>query len=158
MSETALRYRRDLHTPFARPVWPVGISLREFKPVRAREVHALLLDAYRNGGGAVPSFVPWWGTLSNDPEYAPELVRLACTHDGTPVGVAQCWTSGFIKDLGVHRSWQHRGVGRALLSDVFTVFTARGMDHVDLKVVSGNARAIALYESAGMTQVSEAQP
>jgi ribosomal protein S18 acetylase RimI-like enzyme len=145
-------YRRDLHKPFPPSRWPEGISRRAFTPMRAREVHALLIDAYRNGGGSVPNFAEWWHALSTDAEYEPELVRLACTHDGTPVGVALCWSSAFIKDLGVIRSWQHRGVGRSLLVDVFAHFAARGGDHVDLKVEADNARAIALYESLGFTR------
>ena len=149
--ESAIRYRRDLHSPFPKGRWPEGVTLRTFTPVRAREVHALMIDAYRGGGGSVPSFAQWWDELSNDAEYDPQLVRLACTHDGTPVGVAQCWTSGFVKDLCVARSWQKRGVGRALLLDVFGIFAARGAEHVELKVRSDNPRAISLYEKLGMT-------
>lgn len=154
MNESAIRYSRDLKLSFPRAVWPQGISLRGFAPGRAREVHALLIDAYRSGGGSVPSFSQWWSEVAGDAEYDPAFVRLACSHDGTPVGVAQCWASGFVKDLGVARSWQSKGVGRALMLNVFAVFAARGIGHVDLKVQATNARAIAFYEGLGMTRVS----
>ena len=66
------------------------------------------------------------------------------------LGVAQCWTSAFIKNLAVHPCAQGQGLGRALLLHSFQVFKQRGEPYVDLKVLESNLRARHLYESAGM--------
>ena len=72
---------------------------------------------------------------------------------GDPVGLAQCWTSGFIKDLAVVPPWRGRGIGDALLAEVFLEFRNRGLPHVDLKVGAANAPALSVYRRAGMIEV-----
>mgnify|MGYP002719108006 FL=1 len=77
---------------------------------------------------------------------------MASNADGI-LGVAQCWTSAFIKNLSVHPCAQGQGLGRALLLHTFHVFKQRGEPCVDLKVLETNQRARQLYESAGMVFV-----
>lgn len=127
----------------------------QFDPERhALEVHALLDHAYRKGGGVVPSFEVWWQSLRGDAEYDPTLVFLAIDQSGVVIGVAQCWTSAFVKDLAVAEHWQRRGIGEALLTHVFAVFLTRGAGHVDLKVEADNAVALRLYRRLRMHSVA----
>ncbi|OAI43284.1 hypothetical protein AYO42_06165 [Rhizomicrobium sp. SCGC AG-212-E05] len=143
-----VRLRRLLDEPLASPVWPLSISLRDFTPGQAGAVHALLALAYEEGGGSVPAFAPWWETLSADSEYDPALCFTAYD-SGMLVGVAQCWTSGYVKDLAVHPSWRRRGVATALLLHSFHVFAQRRAPRVDLKVETGNDGAMTFYKSLG---------
>lgn len=126
-----------------------------FNPERhAPEVHARLDHAYRKGGGVVPPFEVWWQDLRGDAEYDPMLVFLAVDQGGVVIGVAQCWTSAFVKDLAVAEHWRRRGVGEALLTHVFAAFQTRGAGHVDLKVEADNAAALRLYGRLGLHSVA----
>ena len=146
--------RRELASPLAAPVLPDGVAFRRFIVDDAGAVHALLQLAYTNGGGSVAPFEAWWDALATDSEYDPGLCFTAWTGD-RPVGVAQCWTSAFVKDLGVHPDWRGRGVGKALLLTAFRTFKERGALSVGLKVQAGNAGAIRFYEKMGMAAVQD---
>ena len=78
---------------------------------------------------------------------------LARDGTGRLAGVAQCWTSGFVKDLAVARDWRRRGLGRALMLRVFAAFAERGAPSVDLKVRAGNTAGRAFYDALGMRKV-----
>src|SRR3954470_14538955 len=116
-----LRMRRSLRDPVPEPVWPTGIGLVPFDPDRhAAKVHALLVAAYvqgggYQGGGYVEPFAIWWPSLTQDAEYDPALCFVAADEGGDILGVAQCWTSAFVKDLAVSPSARRRGLGSALL-------------------------------------------
>lgn len=146
----ALRMRRVLTTPVMSPAWPEGARQVMFTPEHAADVCALLAAAYADGGGSVLPFAQWWTAVSHDAEFDPALCFVAQDASGRLIGVAQCWTSAFVKDLAVHSDWRRRGLGRALLHYAFHIFSMRGAGAVDLKVEAGNAAAIALYESLGM--------
>ena len=144
--------RIDLPAPVREPVWPAAIGLRSFTPAAAPALHALLEHGYRNGGGSVDSYEVWLPQLVGDDEFEADLCFLVIA-DGAVVAAAVCWTSAFVKDIVVHESWRRRGLGEALLVEVFRTFERRGGSHVGLKVQAGNASAIALYERVGMTPV-----
>jgi len=147
--------RRSLRGPIDEPAWPDGVNLKAFSESHAAEVHALLKLAYASGGGSVASFDEWWPGLAGDSEYDTNIVFPACDGVGTIVGVAQCWTSAFVKDFVVHPRFRRRGLGRALLLHVFHVFRERGDEAVDLKVrVNNPSGALHFYESLGMAIVS----
>lgn len=105
-----LRMRKLLDPPFDPPLWPAGVYLTELVPGIAREVHDLLVLGYQNGGGSVAPFPDWWSALVSDPEFDASLCFLAWDEAGI-AGVAQCWTSAFVKDLVVHP--RRRGQGLA---------------------------------------------
>ena len=141
--------RRDLAKDAPDAFMPQGIELCTYSAELATDVHALMQLGYREGGGRVPALDAWQQQFETDPEYDPTLCFIA--RDGEAVvGVAQCWTSAYIKNLVVHPRMQGRGLGRALLLNVFKVFQQRREGFVDLKVLEDNRRAQRLYESAGM--------
>ena len=152
MTEQAFRLRKNLDRPIAPPEWPPGFSCRTLLPDDASRVHRLLQIAYVQGRG-VPDFEDWWEKFSGDSEFDASLCSLVFG-EGRLAGVALCWTSAFLKDLAVHPDTRRLGIGDKLLRLVFRTFQARGAHAVDLKVETGNAGAIALYERAGMFRVS----
>jgi ribosomal protein S18 acetylase RimI-like enzyme len=123
--------------------------LTEYRPDLAEAVHHLMELGYREGSGRVPALEVWQQRFETDPEYDPSLCFIALDAEGI-VGVAQCWTSAYIKSLVVHPRAQGLGLGRALLLHAFKVFEQRREGFVDLKVLENNLRAQRLYESAGM--------
>lgn len=126
---------------------------RGFDPADAFAVHSLLALGYARGGGEVAAFEDWWSALRGDEEFAADLCFLAVDRSGDILGVAQCWTSAFIKDLVVHPKARRRGLGEALLTTAFQAFQRRGAAHVDLKVRRDNRSALRLYRRLGMREV-----
>lgn len=151
-----LRMRRELDGAIEAPVWPSGFSMQTLgtKPDRklVEAAHSVLEAGFWEGGGGAPIFRQWWKALRKDEEFDPSLVFLAIDADGV-AGMAQCWTSAFVKDLAVAPRVRRKGLGRALMLAAFAEFARRGADHVDLKVREDNAPAIALYESLRMRTI-----
>ena len=149
-----LRLRRGLTGVVPDPDWPAGIQIRTLvkKKEDAKAAHAVLEAGYWEGGGGAPMFHKWWSQLKKNKEFDPDLVFLATDIDGV-VGIAQCWTSGFIKDLAVHPRARRRGVARALMLTALQAFKERRHKHVDLKVREENSAALALYQQLGMQVV-----
>jgi len=143
-----VRLRRLLDEPPASPAWPPNVNPAPFTSDNARLVHELLTLGYESGGGTVPKFEQWWENLSTDSEYDPTLCFTAFSA-GTLIGVAQCWTSGYVKDLVVHPFWRRQGVATALLLHSFHVFRKRGASRVELKVETGNEGAMTFYKKLG---------
>lgn len=141
--------RRNLAEVVPAIAWPQGIVVTQYRPELAEEVHRLMELGYLEGGGRVPALDVWQQRFETDPEYDPALCFIALDAEGI-VGVCQCWTSAFVKNLVVHPRAQARGLGRALLLNAFKVFQERREGYVDLKVLEANFRAQRLYESAGM--------
>ena len=104
------------------------------------------------GGGHVANLDTWQQQFISNAEFDPRLCLVVSNAEGI-LGVAQCWTSAFIKNLAIHPCAQGQGLGRALLLHSFQVFKQRGEPYVDLKVLESNLRARQLYESAGMVFV-----
>ena len=155
MNDRVQRLRRDLTEAVAAPVFPAGYRVRTFATDDAPAVHRLLEAGYARGGGDVGAFEAWWPSLRDDDEFAPDLCFLAVDARQDIAGVAQCWTSAFIKDLVVHPGVRRRGIATALLGSVFWEFRRRGMRHVDLKVQLDNPTgAVRLYKALGMREVA----
>ncbi|CAI8803235.1 mycothiol synthase [Pseudomonas sp. IT-196MI5] len=144
--------RRDLSVVVPPPAWPVCLQLSEYRPELGAAVHRLMELGYLDGGGRVATLDMWQRQFETDPEYDPALCFIAQDAEGV-VGVCQCWTSAYIKNLVVHPRFQGRGLGRALLLQAFKAFQQRREGFVDLKVLEDNLRARRLYESVGMRAV-----
>lgn len=145
-----LRLRKHLTADQAPPVWPPQAHLLPFADAAPRALHAILADAYRNGFGSVAPFETWWASLTGDSEFDPSLVVIAADAVNRPIGLVQCWTSGFIKDIAVVPGWRGKAIGESLLLQAFWIMQQQGLSQVDLKVVAANAHAISLYRRLGM--------
>ncbi len=152
MSNHCLLLRKDLRGGFPLAQWPQGVTLNPLSEALLQPVHALLSQGYAQGQGCVEPLAQWLHALEHDAEYDPLLCFVAL-RDGQVVGVAQAWTSAYLKDLVVRHDQQRQGVGSALLSHVFAVFKQRGEACVDLKVMEHNLSARRLYEQHGMTLI-----
>lgn len=152
MDEYFQLLRRDLTRPLPAPQWPADIRLDHYRDELAPAIHAVLRLAQDQGGGRVGALDQWRQQFITDAEFDPTLCLVASNADGI-LGVAQCWTSAFIKNLAIHPAAQGQGLGRALLLHTFQVFQRRGEAFIDLKVRESNLRARQLYESAGMVFV-----
>jgi len=144
--------RRDLAEVVPDIAWPADLQLIEYSPAIGAAVHRLMEIGYLEGGGRVATLDMWQQQLESDPEYDPALCFIARDAEGI-VGVCQCWTSAYIKNLVVHPRLQGCGLGRALLLQAFKVFRQRREGFVDLKVLEDNHRARRLYESVGMRAI-----
>lgn len=144
-----LRMRRDLGGVLPNPEWPPGIQVRTLGKRDAQAAHDVLAAGYWEGGGGAPKFRQWWSQLNRDSEFDPALCFVAVDPHGV-CGLAQCWTSAFVKDLAVHPRARRRGIARALMLTVFEAFDARRADFVDLKVREENVAAQELYRELGM--------
>jgi ribosomal protein S18 acetylase RimI-like enzyme len=147
--------RKDLREPIEAAPVPAGYRIRTFEDGDAQAIHALLSRTYADAGDTLPPFSEWWTKLSGDEEFDPELCFVAVDAEEKVAGVAQCWTSAFLKDLAVRADARRLGLGEALLTHCFAVFRRRGAEHLDLKVEIDNPTgALRLYERSGMTAVS----
>lgn len=135
---------------------PPGFVWTRFAPLsHPAQARALLNAAYAKGGGAVRDWETWWRETEADPEYEPSLCFVAVEQrTGALAAFAQCWSSGFIKDITVADAHRGQGLGGALMRRIFQAFKARGCDHVDLKVeVDNPSGAVAFYKRLGMRVV-----
>lgn len=144
-----LRMRRELVGKIETPAWPPGVHCRTLEKRDAKSAHAVLAAGFWEGGGGAPIFRQWWSQLQKDSEFDPSLFFLAIDR-GQIVGLAQCWTSAFVKDLAVLPRVRRIGVGRALMLTAFHTFASRGAAFVDLKVREENLSAQRLYHDLGM--------
>jgi ribosomal protein S18 acetylase RimI-like enzyme len=144
------RLVRPLDAGTPAPVWPAGVSLPGFALRDIPAIHGLLERAYARGGGSVPGLDLWWPTVAADSEFDPELCIIAKDADGAIVGFALVWSSAFIKDLVVDPSWHRRGLGTAMLHEIFRRLAARRHPSVALKVMVDNpSGAERLYRNLG---------
>lgn len=141
--------RRSLSAAFEPAVWPEGMRLARFESSHAPSVHALLVAGYRQGGGGVAAYAPWFRGLTHDEDFDADNCFLAF-RDATLAGVALCWSSGFVKDLCVASSERRSGLGSALLTHAFGHFSRLGRTDVALKVHADNpSGAVRLYTRLG---------
>jgi ribosomal protein S18 acetylase RimI-like enzyme len=78
--------------------------------------------------------------------------------DASPEGFALTTPDGELQLLAVAPRASGRGIGRALLDDAIVAASAAGLGALTLAVRTGNRRALALYESAGMRAVGDPKP
>lgn len=132
------------------PDWPGNVRLVEFTMSLAEDAHDLMQSSYAMGGGQISEFRPWLDTLLTDAEYDPALVFPVLDNCGRMVAFAQCWSSGFIKDLVVDIDRRQQGLGEALLRHLLVTFRERGVKRVCLKVECDNPTgAERLYRRLG---------
>jgi mycothiol synthase len=138
-----------------------GVTLRAVGPADLEAMHALDERAFAKDPGYVPeSLTAFREEHLESHDSAPDLSRVALIGDRV-VGflIARRWESesvGYVDVLATDPDHQGRGIGRALLQEAFTAFTAAGLRQAQLGVSSVNPKALNLYRSAGMTVRSQA--
>jgi ribosomal protein S18 acetylase RimI-like enzyme len=133
------------------PAWPEGVAVRTYDDAAdSHAVHALLELAFATSHERVEPYERWHRWMTGDAEFDAGCWWLA-ERDGHLVGVALCWTTGWLKDLAVHPDERGRGLGEALCRQVFREFSRRGVEQVGLKVDADNPTgAVRLYQRMGM--------
>jgi len=150
-----LLMRKDLREPVEAALVPAGYRIRAFQDTDARAIHALLSRTYADAGDTLPPAAEWWAKLSGDEDFDANVCFVAVDAKERIAGVAQCWTTSFLKDLAVRADARRLGLGEALLTHCFAVFRRRGAQRLDLKVeVDNPTGALRLYERSGMKAVS----
>jgi mycothiol synthase len=147
--------QRELDEEIQPPTWPDGLARRTFRVEEAEEVKALLDVAYAEEPDFTNRpFDEWKSFMLGDPSFEPESWFVVEAHDGSLAAAVLNWKEGYVKDLVVHPAYRRRGLGAALLQDVFRHFAARGAERVTLKTDSRNtSQAWRLYERLGMRTI-----
>jgi GNAT superfamily N-acetyltransferase len=154
LARTFYRMGITLDAPSPAPIWPAGISVREFVYERdARVVFETVEEAFQDHWGHVPRVFEEWIARTNRPDFDPALWFLAYEGDAI-AGVALCNRRpdmGWLNTLAVRRPWRQRGLGTALLRYVLGTFYQQGQPTIGLGVDGQNLTgALKLYEDVGM--------
>lgn len=147
----------DLGNVTPDPIWPAEVEPRTFEAGDERAFYELHQETFRDSWEPIEeTYEEWAHELLAPSALAPDLWVLA-TAGGEPVGFAICHPHavdsklGWVRILGVRRSFRGRGLGRALLLNAFSEFRRRGMTRAGLGVDAESLTgAHKLYETAGM--------
>jgi mycothiol synthase len=154
----SFQMRIDFEGELPEPVWPEGVSVREF--VRGQDDEAVyeaqdeaFSDHFEHARWPYENWVQWAFPESFDPS-----LWFVAVDGGDIAGVCLCRPEGqagpdvgWVNVLGVRRAWRRRGVARALLLHAFAEFRARRKHGAGLGVDGLNLTgAVALYEGTGM--------
>jgi GNAT superfamily N-acetyltransferase len=138
----------------------LAVALADYANPRDAEDIVTLLEAYARDpmGGGAPLGQEVRDEVVPGLAATPGAFSLIARIDGRAVGLANCFT-GFstfiakplinVHDMTVLASHRGRGIGKALLGAVEAEARRRGACKLTLEVLSGNARAKALYASQG---------
>ena len=109
------------------------------------------------------SFDPLWHNSFDTIEraYAQALYATVAEKDGEIIGYQL--TTGHqqrahLARLAVHPSLQGRGVGRALLSDLYARLTKAGIIRLSVNTQSDNSASLSLYKKMGFNRTGEEYP
>jgi mycothiol synthase len=139
----------------------LDVPLRTFGPADEVAVHRLIQDAFAEIEGNQPQTLDEWrakglAKVGHDPSL---WLLLDDEHGLAGAALGERWQddAGYVAELAVAARARGRGYGRALLLGLFDAFRRAGLRHAELSVNGRNRGALALYESAGMRSVWEAE-
>jgi mycothiol synthase len=147
----------DLAQESPDPVWPEGVEPRTFEPGDEQVFYDLHQETFKDSWEPIEEPYDEWAHQFLAPDaLAPALWTLAVAGN-EPAGLAICHPHavdtrlGWVRVLGVRKSFRGRGVGRALLFHAFAQFRRQGMTRAALGVDAASPTgANKLYESVGM--------
>ncbi|MGE5141164.1 MAG: GNAT family N-acetyltransferase [Rudaea sp.] len=153
-----VRYDWQMHIEMAAPPpapqFPAGLTVRTFEPGRdERAVHAVIQESFRDTWSHPDMPFDVWAQFIFRENFEPAVSYLVFEgHE--MVAATMCFnyaSEGWVRQLGVRRPWRQRGIGLALLHQIFGEFYRRGVPRVGLVVDSESLTgATRLYERAGM--------
>lgn len=138
------------------PVWPEGITVREFVLGQDdRAVFEVVDASFRNIAGyteRASDYDTWHHSNVQKDGFDPTLWFLAVESDGRIVGVNLCPhdKDGWVRQLAILPDYFGKGLGRALLIHSFREWYKRGKTTIGLGVQGDNERAQKLYYGVGM--------
>ena len=134
------------------PAVPEGHSIETFREQDAEAWYAAMKEIFAEEWGfELEPFDEWWQRHSGDDHSLWFLVRAGGEIAGLAHGEAGRRGGGVVNWLGVRKQWRHRGLGKALLLQLFRELRGRGAARAGLGVDAENPTgATHLYESAGM--------
>lgn len=161
-ARTFLRMQRSLEGTWGAADFPPDAEVSVVRSaVDEVDLYRVLHEAFADHYRSMPeSFQEWKQRNLIHPNFAPALSFVVRRH-GEPIAATANYgwaNEGMIGMLGVRRPWRRLGLGRSLLLHSFTCFRDAGLSSARLAVDAENAdRAVALYESVGMTIVRRQQ-
>ncbi|MDP9102015.1 MAG: GNAT family N-acetyltransferase [Actinomycetota bacterium] len=152
-ARTSWHLRREL-THLPGPQWPDGVGLSPFRAERdARQVWALVTEAFAGTSfGRARTFKEWSRLLLAGNEV------LTARRGQTLVGCATHgirFGEGYVGQLAVSPAERGKGLGRALLLEVFRMDATGGRRGTRLIVDGANVSARRLYDGVGMEVTNE---
>jgi GNAT superfamily N-acetyltransferase len=148
----------NLDRPLEEPDWPEGLTLRTVQPERdLNAVYQLIQDAFARPGRTAQPFAAWESFMLRSDIFEPDLWFLAFSGLKL-IGACLCYAypeMGWVRQLGVEKSWRRRGLGSAFLKYTFQIFKARGLNKVGLGMEATNLGADAFYQSIGMERTRQ---
>jgi mycothiol synthase len=146
----------DLDAGILAPAFPDGLRLATCREgIDEREIWAAAEEAFDDHFqvGPRPDFDEWIATRKRH-GFDPSLWLVLWDGDeiaGVALGRITGEGIGWVSRLAVRDRWRRRGIGRALLQELFERFRLRGMPAASLGVDSSNGYgATSLYETVGM--------
>lgn len=152
----SFRMRIDFDQAPPDPDWPAGVTVRSATEDDIRTAYDVYTETFEDTWEFGRDPFDEWRHWMVEEGLDLSLWFLA-EAAGEAAGVALCKPReaepglGWIRILGVRRSWRRQGLGRALLLHTFGEFHRRGFHGVGLGVdAESPTGAVRLYENAGM--------
>lgn len=151
---------RDLSEPI--PELDHGLTIEPFTPERSAQVHAAVIDAFRDHWASQPMSEEQWATFVQRSVFRPDLGAIAVI-DGEVAGfvlasvnegdwIGQGFSSSYLDLVGVPRAFRGRGIAPAVLTHSLRAMAAEGLERAVLDVDSDSPTgALGLYERVGFT-------
>ncbi|OGO30029.1 MAG: hypothetical protein A2136_09715 [Chloroflexi bacterium RBG_16_54_11] len=159
-----IRYAFDMVRPDLEKIpdllLPPGVEVRPVEPAHYRQVWEASNEAFRDHWGYIPD--PWedFERVINDPDFDPNLWRVAWQGDQVAGMVLSFidkdqnemygWKRGYTENICVRRPWRRQGLAKVLIALSLHALRERGMQEAALGVDAENTSgALHLYERMG---------
>ena len=157
----SFQMRIDLEGDIREPVWPDGLTPRNFEQGEEERVYRAHTNSFADHWDFRQQSMEQWRRYTVDHHgFDPSLWWLVEDGDELAALSLNAWhfsgdpQFGWIHVLGVRPPWRKRGLGAALLRHSFRDFASRGATRVGLGVDGENTTgAVRLYERVGMRVV-----
>jgi ribosomal protein S18 acetylase RimI-like enzyme len=151
---------RDLDEPFPETPLPEGLEVRPVKPEHIRQVISAADEAFKDHWGYRPISEKEIDGWMKDPNFRPELWKVAWDGDQIAGSVQNFYSPeenkkynrkrGYTEGISTRRPWRKRGLASALIVQSMKMFRSMGMTETAHGVDSQNTSgALRLYKRLG---------